>query len=397
MSSAGHCWCCRQGDMPVRWRFRHDRGKKMYQKVEVKLNERVVMFRDGLPVTALGPGRHILWGRRYTEQRFYTDTLRFKALPRVRDVLPADWYSEVSLNSRQRGVLLRDGVPLEFLRPGIHRYWTVDASVKLVVLSVDDDMPELNAELAAVIPKNEYVVAEVQEHQRGLEFVQGRLNAVLEPGRHVYWTHPQARVTVELVDMRQEQLTIAGQELMTRDKVTLRLTLSAEFAIAEPVKAAALSTGVRDSVYLMVQLAARDYLSGVKLDELLDGRGKLSEYLEQEVSRAAMQIGVQVQRVGVKDVVLPGDMRALLNRVIEAEKEAAANVILRREETAANRVLANTAKVIEDHPVLLRLKELEAMKEMAEQIDKVRVVVGADSLAGLMPAMTPSALATASQ
>ena len=369
----------------------------MYQKVEVKLNERVVMFRDGLPVTALGPGRHILWGRRYTEERYYTDTLRFKALPRVRDVLPADWFSEVSLNSRQRGVLLRDGVPQEFLRPGIHRYWTVDPSVKLVVLSVDDEMPELNAELAAVIPKNEYVVAEVQEHQRGLEFVQGRLNAVLEPGRHVYWTHPQARVTVELVDMRQEQITLPGQELMTRDKVTLRLTLSAEFAIVDPVKAAALSTGVRDSVYLMVQLAARDYMAGVKLDDLLDGRGDLSEYLEREVAQKAVEIGVKTMRVGVKDIVLPGDMRALLNRVIEVEKEAVANVILRREETAANRVLANTAKVIEDHPVLLRLKELEAMKEMAERIDKVRVVVGADSFGALMPSMTPSKIANASQ
>lgn len=380
---------CLLADMPARWRSRHDRGNTMYQKVEVKLNERVVMFRDGLPVTALGPGRHLLWGRRYKEERYYTDTLRFKALPRVRDVLPADWFSEVSLNSKERGVLFRDGLPVEFLRPGIHRYWTVDPSVKLVVMSVEDEMPELNAELAAVIPKNEYVVSEVKEHQRGLEYVQGRLRKVLEPGRHVYWTHPQARVSIELVDMRQEQLTVAGQELLTRDKVTLRLSLSVEFAIVDPVKAASLSTGVRDSVYLMVQLAARDYLAGVRLDELLAARGEFSEYLETQIGEKAKEIGVRTMRVGVKDIVLPGDMRALLNRVIEAEKEAAANVILRREETAANRVMANTAKVIADHPVLLRLKELEAMKEMASQIDKIRVVVGADSLGTLLPKLSP--------
>jgi regulator of protease activity HflC (stomatin/prohibitin superfamily) len=95
---------------------------------------------------------------------------------------------------------------------------------------------------------------------------------------------------------------------------------------------------------------------------------------------------VRVERVGVKDVVLPGEMKTLLNRVIEAEKEAAANVILRREETAATRSLANTAKVMAEHPVLLRLKELEALKDIAERIDEVRLVVGSDGLKTLLPA-----------
>jgi hypothetical protein len=95
---------------------------------------------------------------------------------------------------------------------------------------------------------------------------------------------------------------------------------------------------------------------------------------------------VRVERAGVKDVVLPGEMKTLLNRVIEAEKEAAANVILRREETAATRSLANTARVIAEQPVLLRLKELEALKEIAGRIREVRVVVGADGLKTLLPA-----------
>jgi len=95
---------------------------------------------------------------------------------------------------------------------------------------------------------------------------------------------------------------------------------------------------------------------------------------------------VRVERIGVKDVVLPGEMKTLLNRVIEAEKEAAANVILRREETAATRSLVNTARLMTDQPILLRLKELEAMKEIAGQIKDVRVVVGSDSFRALLPA-----------
>jgi regulator of protease activity HflC (stomatin/prohibitin superfamily) len=357
----------------------------VFQFIRVKLNERVVVFRDGLPLRALGPGRHLVWGSKLTEQRFNTDDLRFSAAPEVRDRLPDNWYSEVSLNSRQRGVLFKDGVPKVFLRPGVHRYWTIDASVKLVVLSVDDRLPELTDELIAILPRKEYVVATVQEYQRGLEYVQGKLTRVLEPGYHAFWTHPEARVSIEIVDMRQEQLTISGQELLTRDKVTLRLTLSVEFSIVDPALAAHSVSEVRDSVYLVVQLAARDYLAGVSLDELLEGREQMSNFLLARAVQGVSAVGIRIERVGVKDIILPGDMRALLNRVIEAQKEAAANVILRREETAATRSLANTARVMADHPVLLRLKELEAMKEIAGRIDKLRIVVGTESLNRLLP------------
>src|SRR5258706_7863681 len=112
----------------------------------------------------------------------------------------------------------------------------------------------------------------------------------------------------------------------------------------------------------------------------------MTRYLRDDAIPKAHRFGVRVERVGIKDVVLPGEMKTLLNRVIEAEKEAAANVILRREETAATRSLANTAKVMAENPVLLRLKELESMKEIASSIKEVRVVVGADGLKSLLPA-----------
>ena len=358
----------------------------MYKKIAVKLNERVVVFRNGLPKRALAPGRKILWGLRWTEQRFHTDELLFQALPEVRETLPDEWYREVSLTNRQRGVLVRDGRPAMFLRPGTHRFWTVDPSVELQVFSVDEPMPALTNELAAVIPRGEYVNVVVQEHERGLETIEGRLTRVLAPGRYAMWTTLDSLVEIRTVDMRRQQVTISGQDLMTRDKVTLRLSLSVEYAVEDPAVAAQAVAEVRDTVYLIVQLAARDYVASINLDELLEGRDAMTRFLEEQAVPAAAKIGVRVSQVGVKDVVLPGEMKTLLNRVIEAEKEAAANVILRREETAANRALANTARVMADHPVLLRLKELEAMKEIAGQIQEVRLVVGSEGLEKLLPA-----------
>jgi regulator of protease activity HflC (stomatin/prohibitin superfamily) len=358
----------------------------MFKRIQVKLNERVALFRDSVPIRALGPGRHFVFGRRLTEQRWKTDELVFEALPEVRALLSAEWYEEVTLATRQRGVLYRDGKPQVFLRPGVHRFWTVDPSVDLKVWSVDEPMPELTDELIKLLPQKEYVSKIVAEHERGLEYVQGKLARVLEPGRYAIWSHPEAQVEVRTVDMRRQQVAITGQELMTRDKVTLRLSLTIEYGIEDPAVAAQMIADVRDSVYLIVQLAARDYVAGVSLDDLLDGRDAMTRYLEEQAVPKAARFGVRIDRVGVKDVVLPGDMKTLLNRVIEAEKEAAANVILRREETAATRSLANTARVMADHPVLLRLKELEAMKEIAERIHEVRLVVGSDGLDKLLPA-----------
>lgn len=184
----------------------------MFRIMRVKLGERVVILRDGLPVRALGPGRHFVWGSKLSEVRFVVDEIKFRAAPEVRDQLPRAWFSEVALNSRQRAVLLRDGVPRVFLRPGVHRYWTVDPSVKLIVLCVDDALPELTDELVAILPRKEYVAATIAEHQRGLEYIQGRLTRVLGPGYYAFWTHPEARVSINVVDMHAEQLTSAGQE-----------------------------------------------------------------------------------------------------------------------------------------------------------------------------------------
>jgi regulator of protease activity HflC (stomatin/prohibitin superfamily) len=358
----------------------------MFRTIRVKLNERVVIFKDGLPTKALGPGRYRLWGRGFTEQRWNTDDLLFRALPEVRAVIPTEWYREVTISALERGVLVRDGVPVAFVRPGVFRYWVVDESVHFRLFRVSDPLPALTAELERVIPSSEYVDVTVEAHEAGLRFEQGRLLGVLEPGRYKLWTHPEARVQVRSVDLRRVELTLAGQELMTRDKVSLRLTLTAEYAVEDPVAATLKVASVRDSIYLAVQLAAREFVSSVTLDGLLEARDALTTFLEQEVVPKAALFGVRVHRLGVKDIVLPGEMKTLLNRVIEAEKAAAANVILRREETAATRSLVNTARLMADQPILLRLKELEAMKEIAGQIDEVRVVVGADGFQALLPA-----------
>ncbi len=352
--------------------------------IRVAIHQRAVLLQHGVPIRALEPGKHTFWRGGLSTHLLDTRELILDESAEIRRALPQDWFDEVLIGQRQRGLLYRDAVPVRYLRPGIHRYWKVNPTVELNVWSIDDPLPALTDALVAVIPRSELVNVTVQQHQRGLKYEQGKFAGELPPGRHLFWSPADARVTVQLVDVRLQQLTISGQELMTRDKVTLRLTLTVEYQPADAPTAVHATANLQDAIYLMVQLASRDYVAGVTLDELLEGRDAMTRYLHEAVVPGAHDLGVSITRVGVKDVVLPGEMKLLLNRVIEAEKEAAANVIRRREEAAATRSMANTAKVIADNPVLMELKKLEALQEIAARIDEVRLMIGADAAGELL-------------
>lgn len=356
----------------------------MFKTFHVRLNERAVVLQDGLPLSALPPGKHTVWGFGLSALFYDTNALLCDAPPEVRAVIPDAWLREARLDAHQRGVLYRDDKPVKFLRPGTHRFWTVDPSVRLDVLRVDEPVPELTDELVAIIPRDEIVDQIVNEHQRGLLYVQGKFVRVLDPGRHAFWSHPGARTSVRLVDMRRQQVSLTGQELMTRDKVTLRLSLTVEYAPMDPSVSTHVIANAEQAIYLLVQLASRDYVASVTLDELLEGRDAMTRYLEHNTVGPAEQFGIRIERVGIKDVVLPGDMKLLLNRVIEADKQAAANAILRREEAAATRTMANAARVMAEEPTLMRLKELETLERIAGRIHELRLTVGVDELHRLL-------------
>jgi len=351
----------------------------------VPLHERAVLLRHGLPVRALPPGRHWVFGGGWEIKRFDVSRILVSAPREMRALFPEGWIAELRLSARERAIVSHDGVPCLFLRPGVHRYFTIDPAVTIEVRSVEDPLPSLSPELLALIPSDEYVSVLVHAHERGLLYVQGRFERLLPPGRHAFWSNEDSKIEVTLVDTRREQLAVTGQELMTRDKVSLRLTVVADYALEDPLLAAQTVGNIRDTLYLALQLAAREHVASVTLDELLEGRDRLTQYLESEVVPRAKAVGVRIDRLGVKDVVLPGDMKTLLNRVIEAEKEAAANVITRREEAAATRSLANTAKMMADQPMLLRLREIEAMEKISEKIGKISLFVGEDTVKGLLP------------
>jgi regulator of protease activity HflC (stomatin/prohibitin superfamily) len=129
-------------------------------------------------------------------------------------------------------------------------------------------------------------------------------------------------------------------------------------------------------LYRLVQFAIRDAVAARTLDEVLSAKGALDAELRSYVRERLGETGIEVTELGVKDVILPGEIRELVNKVVEAERTAKANLIRRQEETAATRSLLNTAKLMEDNPLLLRLKELESLERLVEKVGRIDLHAG---------------------
>jgi len=126
----------------------------------------------------------------------------------------------------------------------------------------------------------------------------------------------------------------------------------------------------------LLLIAIREAVAGRTLDEVLSAKAALDAELRDYVRARVAESGVEVTELGVKDVILPGEIRELVNKVVEAERVAKANLIRRQEETAATRSLLNTARLMEENPLLLRLKELESLERLVEKVGRIDLHAG---------------------
>jgi regulator of protease activity HflC (stomatin/prohibitin superfamily) len=185
---------------------------------------------------------------------------------------------------------------------------------------------------------------------------------------------------IDVLETRRQTVEVSGQEIPTQDKITVRVNISAVFEIADATAARAGLKDVNEYLHRVLQIAARQSLGKRALEQVLAEKTDIDEAVSAEVRREMQGFGVRVSVIALKDVILPGDIREILNQVVTAEKQAQANLIRRREETAATRSLLSTAKLMEGNPLLLRLKELEALEKIAGKVEKITVVGGLNAL-----------------
>ncbi|MFT5433438.1 MAG: regulator of protease activity HflC (stomatin/prohibitin superfamily), partial [Myxococcota bacterium] len=269
----------------------------------------------------------------------------------------------------EAALVWRKGRIARVLGAGTHAVWT--ALEPVVVTRVDRrDGRLVSPNLAAVVQCDAAGEGLLEAHLIadgfvGTLFRDGELHELLGPGFHVFWRGPVKWHTAT-IDIRERSSDVAGQDIITHDKVTLRINALITWRITDVRVAMSTVQDIEQALYREAQLALRAVIGTRTLDALLEDKVTVTDELLAAVRARATDLGLTVHGVGIRDIILPGDMRELLNRVTEARTAAEAAVITRREETAAMRSQANTAKLFEQNPTLMRLKELEVMERVVQ-------------------------------
>jgi regulator of protease activity HflC (stomatin/prohibitin superfamily) len=357
------------------------------RRFKVRQHERGLLFRDREFKAVLRPGRHVVWDPMFNVRLDVVSVRDAWLVHPDLDVIArsgalGDEARIVDLKDHERAVVWVDGRVEAVLKPGLFVLWTVFHDVRVEVFdahSVRFEHPALAVIAQAKGAASLLEAATVEAGHAGLFFRDGRHEATLAPGAHAFWKGV-AKARILDVDLREQVVDVAGQEIMTADKVTLRLNAVVTFKVADPLKAVTTLDDYRQALYREAQLALRGTIGTRELDVLLADKDAVARELDGVVRARVTSFGIEVVSLGIRDVILPGEMKDLMNKVTEARKAAEAALITRREETAAMRSQANTAKILESSPTLMRLRELEVLEKVSEKAN-LTVVLGEKGLA----------------
>jgi regulator of protease activity HflC (stomatin/prohibitin superfamily) len=346
---------------------------------KVKLNAYQVglVFKNGEYKKLLPAGIYLFWK---SEQVYIYDITKQFVPPvelniLLQDERLADILQVVEVKDNEIVLQYENGLLKAVLTAGRYAFWK--SVVKYDFIRADISQVDIadNIDRAALTkaPVNNYVrSAEMQSYEKAVLFIDGKFVKVLQPGMY-YWWKNSIPVYVGKADMRQQQLEVNGQEILTRDKAALRINAWAQYKLADIEKALVLNKDYDKQLYVAMQLALREYVAGYSFDELLEKKESIAPFILQSVKEKAEALGAEVNGFGIRDIILPGDVKEIMNQVLIAEKKAQANTIMRREETASTRSLLNTAKLMEENAMLWKLKEMEYVEKIADKISSISV------------------------
>lgn len=360
----------------------------MFAKLKVKTYEMALVYKDGALDRILPKGEYCIWNRkveRYNMATPFLPTMDLDLLLKNKDLVAK--LDVIEVKDNEIAIQMKNGNFHRLLTPGRYAYWksVISYSYKMINLSDVEISDSINRKVLQRIELRGFVQTHVVEsYEKGMLYIDGKYVKMLEAGIYYYWKGDKA-VSMIKADLRKQQMEISGQELLTKDKAGVRVNFYASYQVSDIVKAMVDTKDHSKQFYILMQLGLREYVGKYTLDELLANKGSASEYVVTYAKAKAEDMGVDVLSCGIRDVILPGDVKEIMNQVLVAEKRAQANVIMRREETASTRSLLNTAKLMEDNEMLYKLKEMEYVEKIAENIQTISlspIAIGGGDLVG---------------
>jgi regulator of protease activity HflC (stomatin/prohibitin superfamily) len=364
---------------------------KLWTKVVIGDGERGLMYRNRRFARVLLPGVYRFADPLAQVEVRVLDLQRAEFEGKEADALIerlgsalADTFVLADIGVDEVGLVSKNGKLEDVLAPGSRKLYgrsTLALEIERAALTSDLEVPVAVAKRLRQLGTlaRSALVVDVAAEATGLVFVDGKLVRTLAPGAYAFWTFGK-NVSAMVVDLRVQGVEVSGQEMLTRDKVSLRVNLAASYRVTDAVALRTKVAKFDEFLYRELQFGLRKVVAAKTLDELLGDKASLDGDIFAYARGRVGEFGIELLGVGVKDVILPGEMKEILNSVVQAEKAAQANVIRRREESNAMRSALNTAKLIEDSPTLMRLKELEVLEKVTEKIDKLTVFGGLEGV-----------------
>ncbi len=356
------------------------------KKIIIKENEKGLLFKNGKFVKVLSAGKHTLLGKSEVQVQMVTNAVMTDMAPLDALLQNPGFAGQVTVRDVGEGEFAlhyKDGRYCAFLAPGKYAFWNMYNKHEFVkidstVTEVGENVPKY---IFDFISSRYYTEVIVPSYAVARLYLDGKFIRLLRPGTYFFWKNG-TDVQADILDTRLIQLDISGQEMLTADKVTLRINFVANYKIRDFVKIAGIDN-YREQIRLAARLALRRYVGKNKLDEILENKDGITEYVFAALKEREADLFVDFTDAGVKDIILPGEIRDIMNTVLIAEKRARANVITRREEVASTRSLLNTARLMDENRTLYRLKELEYVEKICENVGNITLNSGGDILTRL--------------
>ncbi len=349
----------------------------MIKIITIKAYQVGLVFENRKLIAVLKEGSHWIFGNKQVET--YEMKQSFVAPVELNILLQNDELASmlevIEIADNEIALYFVNGIFKEVLSTGRFAFWK--GYIKNEFIKVDLSKVEITEDIPLTLLENARVRPfvrrfQVLNHEKGLLFIDGKFVKKVGAGTHYFWNNT-IPVEIKTSDFRQQQMEISGQELLTKDKANLRINFFAKYQVTDIQKALTENKDFEKQLYILMQLSLRAYVGGFTLDELLTKKEEITQVILTDVKEKVAQLGVEVFDAGIRDIILPGDMKEIMNQVLVAEKKAQANIIMRREETASMRSLLNTAKLMEENETLWKLKEMEYVEKIADRIGEITI------------------------